>query len=122
MTTPAVGSEYQAPAVGSIIGPNHGSSIPDVMWGAWFDASVALIEMTGNTVAHDAFGQNSTGVANIVNVDAGVLPTGAAFFALMDAETSGQIIVIASFTTDAMVGDPIVFLIGTLQFLYGSPS
>jgi len=118
-----IGSSYHAKAMASIIGPAHSALIPDTMWGAWLDGAGDVIEMTGTQVAHTAFAEITGGVANSVIVEAGVLPAGTvAFFALMDAATSGQIIAMATFTTDAVENDAVVFPAGTLQFLYGSPS
>ena len=117
-----IGTEYHAQAVASIIGPNHSTLIPDVMWGAWLDGDLEVIEVTGTTIAHSAFGLVAEGVANIVLLDAGVLPAGTVeYFGLLDAEVDGQLIAAAAFTTAAVESDAIVFPIGTLQFLYGAP-
>lgn len=118
-----IGPSYQAKAMACIIGPDHSSLIPDTMWGAWLDDTETLIEMTGTQVLHTQFVETAGGVENSILVDAGILPAGTVgFFALMDAATSGDVIALAAFTTDADADDAIVFPAGTLRFLYGEPA
>lgn len=116
-----IGDAYKSAAIQAVIGPAHSSVIPDVLWGAWLDAGKALIEMTGNNVSHDDFGESGDGVANTAVVDAGLYPASApSWFAVYDAATSGAIVALAPVTFDTTPPEdgPITFAPGELNFTY----
>jgi len=92
-----------------------------VLWGAWLDASLNVIAMTGVAVSQDSFGESGLGVTNIGIIDGGLYPsTAPVHFALMDADDAGVVVHYApvTFNDPFVVGDPVLFAPGTLAFPY----
>ena len=118
-----IGFEYQSAAIQAVLGAGHSDVIPDVLWGAWLDVSLDVLADTGIIVPHEAFEAVDGGVANTSEVDAGAAPASigsVAYFALMDAETDGDIVAYAPVTFDGSPSedDPLAFAPGELVFLY----
>ncbi|WP_061960655.1 hypothetical protein [Demequina flava] len=115
-----VGPSFASRVAQSIVGPNHGQLIPDVVWGAWMDDANTVIATTGVQVPHDAFGPGVNSATNISDVDAGLMPvTVPTRFGIFDAADGGNLVIYAQVTWPDPVpveGDPVRFPPGALNF------
>ena len=115
-----VGPAYASPVALSIVGPNHGTLIPEVLWGAWMDDTNSVVADTGVQVPHEAFGPGVNCATNVDDVDAGLMPaTVPARFGLFDAASGGDLVIYADVTWPApapVEDDPVRFPPGALNF------
>lgn len=117
-----IGPAYQSAVVQAVLGPSASEVMPNALWGAWLDDKLNVLAETGIELPQTVFGPTALGVANNVIIDGGPAPaTVPAFFALMDAETGGEIVAYApvTFDGDPSEGDPLAFAPGELAFNYG---
>ena len=110
---------YKSGATQAILGPGHGATIPDVLWGGFLDATLTLLGMTGTTVNHNSFGATATGVDNIEIIDAGVAGAGWApeWFGLFDGSSGAQLVLAIPITPfSPAAGDSMIFAVGDLVY------
>jgi len=118
-----IGAAYQAAVVQAVLGNVASGVLPTVLWGAWLDADLEVLDESGIAIPQDTFGATPDGVANTAIIDGGPCPaTIPAHFALMDAAAGGQIVAYAPVTFDAepSPGDALAFAPGELTFSYGA--